>query len=216
MVGPRWWGTATGCGRAPASDSVSVCTYPQRVSTCTHRVDAAPADLPLRCGPVAQTPIYDQLRDERINADVPATGADPPPVGHPGKHRLLGDGPSASAVTGPPGPGAALDTDQHDPVGTDPAGQPADDGQRAAAGWGPRATLSSATHTRQAPTHGPSEPLRPATGHNPAARHAAADAHGAPPEKGSRPRQAERTEPRPAAPAGVQFQWFSVDHDVCY
>jgi hypothetical protein len=30
---------------------------------------------------MGQTPIYDQLRGERINADVPATGADPQLVG---------------------------------------------------------------------------------------------------------------------------------------
>ncbi|MDQ4093762.1 MAG: hypothetical protein M3143_10285 [Actinomycetota bacterium] len=58
---------------------------------------------------MSQTPIYDQLRGERINADVPATGADPQPVGHPGQHRLSADelGPMA-AFARSPGPGPNL------------------------------------------------------------------------------------------------------------
>jgi hypothetical protein len=38
---------------------------------------------------MGQTPIYDQLRGERINADVPHTGGDPQLVGHPGEYPLL-------------------------------------------------------------------------------------------------------------------------------
>ncbi|MFY9806683.1 MAG: hypothetical protein WAK86_05380 [Pseudonocardiaceae bacterium] len=36
---------------------------------------------------MSQTPIYDQLRRERINADVPAGAANPHQVGQAGQHR---------------------------------------------------------------------------------------------------------------------------------
>ena len=62
-------------------------------------MDAAPGDAPLRCRTVSQTPTYDQLRGERINADVPAGEADPHPVGRPGRHRIRDDMPAGSAVS---------------------------------------------------------------------------------------------------------------------
>jgi len=62
-------------------------------------VDAAPEDAPLRCRTVSQTPTYDQLRGERINADVPAGEADPHPVSRPGRHRIRDDMPAGSAVS---------------------------------------------------------------------------------------------------------------------
>jgi hypothetical protein len=37
---------------------------------------------------VSQTPTYDQLRDERINADVPASEADLAPHTHLGRHHF--------------------------------------------------------------------------------------------------------------------------------
>src|SRR6185312_14810004 len=51
---------------------------------------------------MSPTPIYDQLRGERINADVPATGTEPQRKDHPGKHRLPGGPPSAVTVSGLP------------------------------------------------------------------------------------------------------------------
>lgn len=48
---------------------------------------------------MSQTPTYDQLRGERINADVPAGEADPHPVGRPGRHRIRDDMPAGSAVS---------------------------------------------------------------------------------------------------------------------
>ncbi|MCA1697046.1 MAG: hypothetical protein LC749_21275 [Actinobacteria bacterium] len=49
------------------------------------------------------TPLYDQVRGERINADVPPSDAQPHQLEDPGKHRLadveLG---SATACTRPP------------------------------------------------------------------------------------------------------------------
>ncbi|MGH3982155.1 MAG: hypothetical protein ACRDST_05580 [Pseudonocardiaceae bacterium] len=47
---------------------------------------------------MSQTPIYDQLRGERINADVPATGDEPHQANHAGTHRLPTGGPGPAAV----------------------------------------------------------------------------------------------------------------------
>lgn len=59
---------------------------------------------------MSQTPIYDQLRGERIDVDVLASGgADPQRVGHTRQHRLPASPLSAAAVSGrPAGPGADL------------------------------------------------------------------------------------------------------------
>jgi hypothetical protein len=46
---------------------------------------------------VSQTPTYDQLRGERINADVPPSEEDPPRVAQPGKHGPADDAPRALA-----------------------------------------------------------------------------------------------------------------------
>jgi hypothetical protein len=70
-------------------------------------VHAAPAIPPLQCCPVSQTPIYDQLRGERINANAPARGINPHQVVHPDKTLLPADATSVAAVFArPPGPGA--------------------------------------------------------------------------------------------------------------
>lgn len=47
-----------------------------------------PRNSPLRCRLVSPTPIYEQLRGERINADVPVCNAEPQRVAHPTSHRL--------------------------------------------------------------------------------------------------------------------------------
>jgi hypothetical protein len=139
---------------------------------CTHHGDAATADPRLRCRPVREIPIYDQLRGERINADVPASGDDSPRGAHPGKHRLLADASVPAAVFGPRDPGAdraaSQAANQHDPVGVDPADQPPGDGQRVAAGRGPRAALPPPAHPRQAPPHAASSPPAPAASPTPA------------------------------------------------
>jgi hypothetical protein len=58
---------------------------------------------------MSQTPIYDQLRGERTNADVPTPGVDPQQVDHTGQDRVLADTASAAAVFArPPWPGANL------------------------------------------------------------------------------------------------------------
>jgi hypothetical protein len=59
--------------------------YPRTHPQCVHTMlMLAPADAPLRCGRMGQTPIYDQVRGERINADVPAVGADLQPASNHG------------------------------------------------------------------------------------------------------------------------------------
>ena len=149
-------------------------------------VDAADAMVmppPSTCSygvrPRDQTPIYDQLRGEHINADVPTTGPDPQRVDHHGNHRLLTDAPVATVVFGPPGPGADLAANQHHPVRIYPAGQPAGHGQRAAAVWAPRAALSRQPRRdkhRHTPPAAPRRRPQPATTQQ--LQCAAADDHG--------------------------------------
>jgi hypothetical protein len=107
---------------------------PYLSTACTHHVDAGPAGEHLRCRPMGETPIYDQVRGERINADVPASGADPHRAEDHGKHRLPPDTPIPAAVFGPPGPGDDLAPSHHHRARTHHAGLPAADGQRAATG----------------------------------------------------------------------------------
>jgi hypothetical protein len=163
---------------------------------------------------MGHTPIYDQLRGERINADVPATGADPQLVGHPGEDPLLAVAPAPSAVFGP-GPPTDLDANRHPLVPRSPASQPAGDGQRTVAVWGPRASLSLAAHARQTPAHAASSsPALPGSSRHSTARGAAAGEHGAHRRHGGGLRPVQRSEPRPATPADAQFPWFDVDHDT--
>jgi hypothetical protein len=133
-----------------------------------------PGNPPLRCRPMGENPIYEQLRGERINADVPATEADPQGVAHPGQHCLLAEGTDATAVTGPPGPGADVTANLSESVGSSAVDQLTDDGQRpGAALWGPRAALPPAAHA-----HGRHASADDA-GYHPPARDALAGARGA-------------------------------------
>ncbi len=164
---------------------------------------------------MGQTPIYEQLRGERINVEVPATGADPQRVDHPGKHRLLAVAPVPAAVFEPPGPGTDLDGNQHHLVPTCPVDRSAGDAGRAVAVWGPRAGLSLAAPARHAPAHAASSsPALSGASHHPAAQNAAAGDHGADREGEGGPRRVPDTDPRPATPAEAQFRWFDVDHDA--
>jgi hypothetical protein len=67
-------------------------------ASCPHYVETALAGPPLRLRTVSHTPTYDQLRGERINADVPAGEAEPQPVDRPGRHRLRENTAAESAV----------------------------------------------------------------------------------------------------------------------
>lgn len=59
-----------------------------------------PRNSPLRCRLVSPTPIYEQLRGERINADVPVCDAEPQRMAHPTSHRLWDteSGPAVAAA----------------------------------------------------------------------------------------------------------------------
>jgi hypothetical protein len=57
---------------------------------------------------MSPTPTYDQLRGERINADVPTSEADPHQVDHLGRHRLVDDALGAAVCGQPTGSGADL------------------------------------------------------------------------------------------------------------
>lgn len=174
-----------------------------------------PQTRPYGVRPMGRTPIYDQLRGERINADVPAAEAAPQLVGRRGRHHVLVVAPGPAAVVGPPGPSTGLDGNRHHLLETYPAVQPAGDGGRAVAVWGPRAALSLAAPVRQAPPHATSSsPALSSASHNPAAQGTAAGEHGAHWEQGDAPRPVQHTEPRPATPADAQFSWFDVDHDA--
>lgn len=174
-----------------------------------------PQTRPYGVRPMDRTPIYDQLRGERINADVPAVEADPQVVGRRGRHHVLVVAPGPTAVFGPPGPRTGLEGNRHHLLETYSAVQPAGDGGRAVAVWGPRAALSLAAHGRQAPAHAASSSRAlPGASHNPAAQGAAAGDHVAHWGEGGGPRPVQHTELRTVTLADAQFRWFDVDHDT--
>ena len=106
----------------------------------------------LRCRPVRETPIYDQLRDEGINAEVAPSQTAPSLGGRPRRHRRLADTTDAVPVCALPGP--AVDPVAHQHPVPERADQPAGATQRTAAVRGPRTTLSRPTHARQTRAHG--------------------------------------------------------------
>jgi hypothetical protein len=163
------------------------------------------------CVMVGGTPIYDQVRGERINADVPPSEADSWADYH-GKHRLRLDIPVPAAVFGPPGPGADLAPHHHRRASTCPAGLPTADGQPETTMWGPRAALPPEAHTRQVPRHAASCRPSSVADHNPAARDTATGDPGAIPKGCSATGKAHRTSL--CTPAGAQFSWFSAGHDI--
>jgi hypothetical protein len=111
----------------------------------------------LRCRPVYETPIYDQLRDEGINAEVAPTQTAPPRGGHPRRYRRLPDTTDPITVSALPGPAADPVAHHHHhhhhhpvPAGAD---QPPDVTQQTAAVRGPQATLPRPTHARHTRAH---------------------------------------------------------------
>ena len=159
---------------------------------------------------MGETPIYDQVRGERIHADVPASRADPQWAGFPGKHRMRPDTLVPAAVFGPSGPGDGLAPNYHRRAGTYLSGRPAADGQQASRVWGPRATLPPEAHTRQTPRHAVDSPPASAADRNPAARDAAAGDRGDRCAEGGGMRQVQRTEPSLTTSTRVPFSWFSA------
>jgi hypothetical protein len=164
--------------------------------------------LALRCCLVGQTPIYDQLRGERINADVPPSPIDSPRPADPGRHRLDAQAPSAAAVVVRPS-GAGTDglAGQHRQVRTHRGAQLAGEELGSGRAWGPQAAMAGEAHAQAAPRHaGP--PPAPAAGSPPAAPAAAAGG-GAPGHQAvGAARPVQRPDPRPAAVQETAFSWF--------
>ena len=164
--------------------------------------------LSLRCCLMRETPIYEQLRGERINADVPSSETGPSRSGHPGRHRLVPDTTGSVAACRPPGPGADLVVHQHAVPGTgvQPPGGP----QRTAALRGPRGPIPRPARAGQALAHAASSPPTATGVLDPpeAAGDGSVD-----PERVSRPRQGQRTDCSVMATPKGQFPWFEVDYD---
>ena len=135
-----------------------------------------PANLPLRCGCVSDTPIYDQLRGERINADVPADGTGRQRVGHHGHHRAPAAAPGGPAVTGrPAASGFDPVANQHYSADVEQAVQAAlSAARRARFTAGTRAARRPATHARHQAAHPAGSAPAPAEGRSSAARDPAA------------------------------------------
>jgi hypothetical protein len=90
----------TGCTACPPA-----LHSPQQLSTrCGCRRCRAPPTV----RGVSQTPTYDQLRGERINADVPASEDKAPLVDQPGRHHPLNGAPGARAHSRSPKAAAHL------------------------------------------------------------------------------------------------------------
>jgi hypothetical protein len=160
--------------------------------------------------PMGRTPIYDQLRGERINADVPAAEAGPQVGGRRGRHHVLVVAPGPAAVAGPPGPSTGLDGNRHHLLETSSAVQPAGDGD-ARSRWGDREQLFRWQPTRGKHRHTtPAAPRRcpaPATTPQPRAQQQVITVRTG--DRGvDRDRHRTHTEPRTAAPADAQFSWF--------
>jgi hypothetical protein len=200
--------------------------------TYTPRVDASPGRPTPTVSPVTPTPIYDQLRGERINAEVPATRADPHRLDHPDGHRLAPTVPTAPAVAFSRSPLAGTDraTSWSWFTATTPAAQPAINptapaepgretpphkrthstsqptgrDQETSVTWGPRAVPPPAVHARHQRAQPASGPPEPGAGQHPAAPGAAAAGHEVGRGAGQGPRQTDRTESRSAASVGSQ------------
>jgi hypothetical protein len=162
------------------------------VPTCTQRVDAALADPASTVSAMSPTPIYDLLRGERINAEVPAADVGPPLVEHGGKHRLpVGALTAVAGFDEPPGAVAdrAAGGSWFVPVNpatpfavstrcrgesaaeargggqTHPAGQQGGSGPGQPPAWGPQAALPPAAHAREEQAPGASSPVVHSSGH---------------------------------------------------
>jgi hypothetical protein len=114
---------------------------------CTHPVDVDRGGRGLRCRSARVTPIFDQLRDEGVNAEVaPSQTASLRREGS-SRHRRLADTADTVEVCALPGPAADPVAHQH-PV-PEKADQSPGAMQRPAAVRGPQATLPRPTHTRR-------------------------------------------------------------------
>jgi hypothetical protein len=131
------------------------------------------AHLRLRCRGVSDTPIYDQLWGERLNADVPA--ADPQQVGYQGQHRRPAAASRAPAAHG------HLAASGSDPVASQSSSAAVEQAVQAALAAARRARLTAETRAVRRPAnqarhrgaHAASGPATPADGRSAPAREAA-------------------------------------------
>lgn len=146
--------------------------------------------LALQSRPVGQTPIYDQLRGERIDVDVPPSDVDLDRLAAAGRHRLDADTPSPAAViVRSSGPGT--------------------DRLASHRGRGPHAVCAPKAHARAVPQHaGPA--LAPAAGRPLAAPAAAAGGAASGIQAVGAGCRVEGTDPRPAAAPEAVFSWFGA------
>ncbi|MFY9806665.1 MAG: hypothetical protein WCB57_18370 [Pseudonocardiaceae bacterium] len=74
---------------------------------------------------MSQTPIYDQIRGERINADLPAAGSEPAPVAPSAEPRFPAGAAGPAVFTRPPEGGVDRAADWSWFAAADPAVQAA-------------------------------------------------------------------------------------------
>ena len=186
------------------------CGYPRRRAAPTVRV-------------VSQTPTYDQLRGERINAEIPPSEDNPPGADQPGKHRPADDAPHAPAPGHLPEPASDLTPawSWFDPINagslgkhhlwgdvpksaeslgqppSPPACQPAPPTLTA-----PQAALPPVAHARLAPPHGARSCPAPAADDN-HPQDAVVGGHGVRPGPGCQPQSVHRAETRYPMPRAV-------------
>ena len=155
--------------------------------------------LPLRSRSMGQTPIYEQLRGERINADVPSSHPDLLRPARPARHRLDPE---------TPGPAPAVAHHQQ----RAPTHPPAHEEREAGRGGRAPAAIPSEVHARTtAPRHpGPSFST-PTAGYSPAALTEMAGGGALGGEQVERARPSWRTDPPAAATArATVFPWFDA------
>lgn len=154
---------------------------------------------------MGQTPIYDWLRGERINAEVPSSYADQ--HGHSGRHCLDHMSRAVAVVVGPSAPGARGLTGHLWRGWTYPEALRAGDELGAGRAWEPGAVIASEVRAGAAPQRaghssvGAADDLLAApaavVGDRPSGHRAVAAA-----------RSGEGTTSRPAAVGEAVFSWF--------
>jgi len=172
---------------------------------------------------VSQTPTYDQLRGERINAEVPPSEDKPPRDDQPGKHRPADDALPAPAPCQSPEPASDLTAawSWFDPIDADLLGRHHLWGDMPKAAelrgqppsppacqpgppplTGPQAALPPVAHARHTPQHGATSCPSPAADDY-RAQEAVVHGHGVRPGPGRQPQSAHRTETRHPMPKAV-------------
>jgi hypothetical protein len=138
---------------------------PGRVCSCVFRVKVlSPAEIhtlliavasrmSLRCRAMHQTPIYDQLRSERTNADVSPNDIDSGRLVHCGRHSLGTDVPNAAAVVRPVRHRTDDVTGHHRRVQVSPTGARSGDELSTAEGDDSAVADAAEAGVRSAPRH---------------------------------------------------------------